>query len=76
MLCPVVHLLDVAVERAGLRPLGREMLRRALGDEDRHAIETGTVSSEMTASSGLIQNMIAMTPMIVHSAVMSWVSVC
>ena len=30
----------------------------------------------MTASSGLIQNMIAMTPMIVHSAVISWVSVC
>ena len=40
------------------------------------AIETGTVSSEMTASSGLIQNMIAMTPMIVHSAVISWVNVC
>ena len=40
------------------------------------AIDRGTVSSEMTASSGLIQNMIAMTPMIVHSAVISWVSVC
>ena len=40
------------------------------------AIDSGTVSSEMTASSGLIQNMIAMTPMIVHSAVISWVSVC
>ena len=40
------------------------------------AIDSGTVSSEMTASSGLIQNIIARTPMIVHSAVMSWVSVC
>ena len=40
------------------------------------AMDSGTVSSEMTASSGLIQNMIAMTPMIVHSAVISWVRVC
>ena len=39
-------------------------------------IESGTVSSEMTASNGLIQNMIASTPMIVQTAVMSWVSVC
>ena len=30
----------------------------------------------MTASSGLIQNIIARTPMIVHSAVISWVSDC
>ena len=39
-------------------------------------IDSGTVRSEMTASSGLIQNMIARTPMIVHKAVISWVSVC
>ena len=39
-------------------------------------IESGTVSSEMTASSGLIQSIIASTPMIVQTAVMSWVSVC
>ena len=32
---PGVHLLDVPVERAGLHPLGRELLRRALGDEHR-----------------------------------------
>ena len=30
----------------------------------------------MTASSGLIQNIIARTPMIVQTAVMSWVIVC
>ena len=30
----------------------------------------------MTASSGLIQNIITRTPMIVHSAVISWVRVC
>ena len=30
----------------------------------------------MTASSGLIQNIIARTPMIVHTAVISWVIVC
>ena len=40
------------------------------------AIDSGTVSSEMTASSGLIQNIIASTPMIVQTAVMSWVRVC
>ena len=39
-------------------------------------IESGTVSSEMMARIGLIQSIIARTPMIVHSAVMSWVSVC
>ena len=39
-------------------------------------IDSGTVSSEMTASSGLIQSMIARTPMIVHTAVISWVIVC
>ena len=39
-------------------------------------MDRGTVSSEMIARSGLIQNMIAMTPMIVHSAVISWVRVC
>ena len=32
---PGVHLLDVAVERPGLLPLAGELLRRALGDEDR-----------------------------------------
>ncbi len=36
-------------------------------------IDSGTVSSEMTASNGLIQNMIAITPMIVQTAVISWV---
>ncbi len=39
-------------------------------------IERGTVSSEMTASSGLIQNIMASTPMMVHRAVISWVSDC
>ena len=33
---PGVHLLDVAVERAGRRPLGGELLLRAADDEDGH----------------------------------------
>ncbi len=40
------------------------------------AKDSGTVSSEMTARSGLIQTIIASTPMTVSSAVMSCVSVC
>ena len=39
-------------------------------------IDSGTVSSEMTASSGLIQNMIASTPTTVQTEVISWVIVC
>ncbi len=38
--------------------------------------DSGTVSREITASSGLIQNIIASTPMTVSTDVMSWVSVC
>ena len=38
--------------------------------------ESGTVSSEIVASSQLIQNIIASTPTTVRNAVMIWVSVC
>jgi hypothetical protein len=38
--------------------------------------DSGTVRSEIVASSGLIQNIIPSTPMTVRTAVMSWVSVC
>ena len=36
MAWPRVHLLDVAVERAGRGPLGDELLLRTTGDQDRH----------------------------------------
>ena len=39
-------------------------------------IESGTVTREMTASRGLIQNIIARTPRIVSAEVSSWLSPC
>ena len=71
-----VHLLDVAVERAGALPLRRELLLRALRDGMVTTTESGTVSSEIAASSGLIQNIIASTPMTVSTAVMICVRLC
>ena len=39
-------------------------------------IESGTVRSEMTASSGLMRNIISRIPITVNSDVMSWVRLC
>ena len=38
--------------------------------------ESGTVRTEMMASSGLIQTIMASTPMTVRMEVTSWVRVC
>ena len=39
-------------------------------------MDTGTVTSAITASSGEIQNIMASTPTMVSSDVSSWLSVC
>ena len=56
------HLLDVAVDLAGPVPLGDELLLRALGDEHGDDEDKGTVNSEISASSGEIQNIMTSTP--------------
>ena len=40
------------------------------------AIDAGTASSEITASSGLIVSIMISTPMTVRTDVMSWVRLC
>ena len=40
------------------------------------ATDAGTISREMTASSGLIENIMISTPMTVKTAVISWVKLC
>ncbi len=50
-----MHLLDVAVQRAGPLPLRGELLLRSPAMRTVTTIDSGTVTSEIAASSGLIQ---------------------
>jgi hypothetical protein len=65
-----VRFLDVAVERSGARPLRRELLLRALGDEHRRDGRDRDDQQRYRASIGLIQNIIARMPTIVAIEVM------
>ena len=72
-----VHLLDVAVERAGRRPLGDELLLRAADDEDRDGQRRrARRAARSTARIGLISSIMISTPTIVSSDVISWVRLC
>ena len=71
-----VHLLDEAVEGPGPRPLGGELGRERRAMKTVVAMADGTTSSEITARSGLIVNMISRTPMTVRTDVIAWVIVC
>ena len=70
------HLLDVAVELAGGPTARRTAAAPACRSRVVTSIDSGTVTSAISASSGEIQNIIASTPTMVSSDVMSWLIVC
>jgi hypothetical protein len=70
------RLLDLGVERAGVRPLRDELLLRALGDLLGDPMDAGTANSAMSVRIGEMLNIIASTPTTVSTDVSSWLSVC
>jgi len=65
-----VGFLDLTVENPGSRPLGGELLLDWRAITIVRTAAVGSTRSEMTASMGLIQNIIASTPTIVANEVM------